>query len=94
MSNYFDTLLTEIDRDMVDMAKKMFDVDGNWYYRDLSKMTFEYFDKLVTVIGEENIRWITLAEYSERDGSRTRRGQMIYSEQGRLNTGKWLRGEI
>lgn len=51
--------------------------DG-WEYRDLPRMTPEYFDKFVALIGEENIRWLTLAEC----GDGCKRGQLFVSPTG------------
>lgn len=82
-------MLRGLDEAMVEMAKAAFKVEGQWYYRDLPKMQEPYFSELIDVLGEDNIRWLTLAKYS--DG--TSRGQMIYNEQARLNTVKWLKNK-
>lgn len=34
-----------------------------YQYGDLPKLTKEYFDKFVDLVGEENITWLTLAKY-------------------------------
>ena len=47
----------------------------DWTYKDLPRMTPELKDEFVELIGEENIKWITFAEYD--DGSV--RGQVILS---------------
>lgn len=48
-----------------------------WQYRDLPRMTYEAFDKFVSIVGEENIRWLTLADYGN-----AKRGQLIISPAG------------
>jgi hypothetical protein len=53
--------------------------DG-WEYRDLPRMTPEYFDKLIEIIGEKNIRWLTFADYGD-----TKRGQFFISPDGLKN---------
>lgn len=54
----------------------------DWHYRDLPQMAPEFFDKFVDLAGEDNLRWITLAERPWPDGSRTRRGQVMISPEG------------
>lgn len=51
--------------------------DG-WEYRDLPRMTPEFFNQFVELVGKENIRWLSMANYS--DG--TRRGQLLVSPIG------------
>lgn len=48
-----------------------------YVYRDLPKMSPEYFDKFVELVGEENIVWITLAMYRD-----SKRGQLLISPEG------------
>ncbi len=55
---------------------KTYIADG-WVYRDLPRMTPEFFDQLVAIIGESNIRWLSLADYGS-----TKRGQMLVSPDG------------
>lgn len=62
--------------------------DG-WEYRDLPRMTPEYFDKLIGIIGEENIRWLTQADYGD-----TKRGQMFVSPNGLENVRKYAATKI
>lgn len=50
----------------------------DWTYRDLPRMTPENRDALVKVIGEDEIFWITIAEY----GDGTVRGQILISPIG------------
>ena len=47
----------------------------DWTYKDLPRMTPEVKDDFVAMIGEENIQWITFADYD--DGSV--RGQVLLS---------------
>lgn len=54
--------------------------DG-WEYRDLPRMTPEFFDEFVGIVGSENIRWLTMASYS--DGAK--RGQLLVSPTGLAN---------
>lgn len=49
-----------------------------WAYRDLPRMTPEYFDKFTEIVGADNIEWLTRAEY--HDGSK--RGQLFISPAG------------
>lgn len=53
--------------------------DG-WEYRDLPRMTREACDALINVIGNENIRWLSFADY----GSSVR-GQCFVSPSGMAN---------
>ena len=53
-----------------------------YQYRDLPRMTEPYFSDLIEIIGEDNIIWITQAEYGEKDGRRSKRGQMLVSPEG------------
>lgn len=53
-----------------------------WHYHDLPQMSPEYFDKLIEVLGSENIQWLTLAERGWSDGTRTKRGQLLVSPEG------------
>lgn len=50
----------------------------DWTYRDLPRMHPENLDSLVQIIGEDEIYWITMAEYG--DGSV--RGQILISPLG------------
>lgn len=59
----------------------------DWLYGDLPKLTKEYFDKFVDIIGEENIHWITLAQYPANFGKWNNqeplyRGQYLVSPEG------------
>ena len=55
-----------------------------WVYRDLPKMMPEYFDQLVGIIGEENIKWLTFAIYEGwgENGEDLKRGQLMISPAG------------
>jgi len=48
-----------------------------YVYRDLPKMSPEYFDKFIELVGEENIVWLTLADYGH-----SKRGQLLLSPEG------------
>lgn len=50
--------------------------DG-WEYRDLPRMSPEYFERLKETIGDENIRWLTIADYGV-----SIRGQCLISPVG------------
>lgn len=58
---------------------KTYRADG-WVYRDLPKLSYEMFDKLVAMIGEENIVWLTQADYGT-----SKRGQLLVSPAGMEN---------
>lgn len=58
---------------------KTYRADG-WVYRDLPRMAAEYFDQLVALIGDENIVWLSLADYGA-----TKRGQLLISPSGMKN---------
>ena len=53
--------------------------DG-WVYRDLPRLTYDAFDLFVSIVGEDNIRWLTRADY----GNATR-GQCFISPDGMRN---------
>jgi hypothetical protein len=54
---------------------------SDWVYRDLPRMKEEFFDLFLNIVGNENISWLTQAEYQE-DGYRSRRGQLLVSPEG------------
>lgn len=60
--------------------------DG-WVYRDLPRMTPEYFDQLIDLVGESNIVWLTKADYGD-----SRRGQLLISPEGMRNIAAYNRG--
>ena len=66
---------------------KTYRADG-WVYRDLPRMAPEYFEKLVALIGEDNIVWLSRADYGD-----TQRGQMLVSPAGMENLRAYLRGD-
>lgn len=49
----------------------------DWTYRDLPRMTRESLDRMIQIIGEEEIYWITFADYGE-----SVRGQLLISPVG------------
>lgn len=53
--------------------------DG-WQYRDLPRLSYEMFDYFVSIVGEENIRWLTMADYGN-----SKRGQLFISPTGFAN---------
>jgi hypothetical protein len=55
---------------------KTYLADG-WVYRDLPRLSFEMFDRLVSMIGEANIVWLTQADYGD-----SKRGQLLISPDG------------
>ena len=62
-----------------------------WRYSDLPRVTKEYFDKYIEIIGAENIQWLTISEYEERDQSVTCRGQHLISPDGINRAKAWLK---
>jgi hypothetical protein len=50
--------------------------DG-WVYKDLPRMSYEYFDKFVAIVGDDNIKWLTMADYGN-----AKRGQLFISPEG------------
>lgn len=48
-----------------------------WVYRDLPRMVPELFYKFVELVGEENLHWLTMANYGD-----TLRGQVLISPVG------------
>lgn len=53
----------------------------DWFYKDLPKIEEKLFNKLIETIGEENIHWITQAEYTHV-GKVYKRGQIMISPTG------------
>lgn len=60
---------------------KTYRADG-WVYRDLPNLSLENFDKFVSIVGVNNIEWLTLAQRSWPDGAITKRGQCLISPAG------------
>lgn len=58
---------------------KTYRADG-WVYRDLPRMSPEYFDQLVSIIGSTNIVWLSTADYGDM-----KRGQLLVSPEGMKN---------
>lgn len=58
---------------------------SDWVYSDLPNMTKEHYDQYVSLIGEENIHWLTQAERKWPDGKVTYRGQHLISPTGMIN---------
>ena len=54
----------------------------DWDYHDLPKLREDYYDLFVSIAGEENLKWITKAEYHELDGL-YKRGQLMISPEGK-----------
>lgn len=66
-----------------------------WLYGDLPKLTKEYFDKFIDIIGEENIHWITLAQYPANfaflnNEEPLYRGQYLVSPEGQKRGKKYV----
>jgi hypothetical protein len=55
---------------------KTYIADG-WVYRDLPRLSYEMFDKFVDIVGEENMVWLTEADYGD-----SKRGQLLVSPAG------------
>jgi len=58
-----------------------------WTYRDLPRMTPELMEKFQEVAGDENLHWITFAQYTKNteDGINSVRGQVLISPEGVIN---------
>lgn len=57
-----------------------------WEYGDLPRMSVEYFDKFVGIVGADNLRWLSIATY----GPNSKRGQYFISPAGRENLRAYL----
>lgn len=81
MNNYEKRQLKDLDRAVNDVLSDWLPAHmgkPDWEYRDLPRMTPEFFAKFVDLVGEDNILWITKASY--KDG--TQRGQLLVSPEG------------
>jgi len=58
--------------------------DG-WVYRDLPRMTEGAMEKILSVIGEENVKWLTRARYPNTEHGVAVRGQILINPQGMQN---------
>jgi hypothetical protein len=67
-------MMAECDTAMAKAAGK-----PDWKYVDLPRMTHEFFNEFVNIVGEENLHWLTVAVYSS-----TTRGQVLISPAGRM----------
>lgn len=56
-----------------------------WVYRDLPRMTPELFDQFVGIVAEENLKWLTIADYGN-----SKRGQIMISPKGMEKLAVWL----
>jgi hypothetical protein len=63
--------------------------DG-WQYRDLPRMTEDAMEKLMGIIGSENVRWLTQARYETEKGVAVR-GQCLISPAGFERMKAWPR---
>lgn len=61
-------------------------VADGWVYRDLPRLSPGVFDDFVKAAGEENIRWLTLADYGT-----SKRGQLFISPKGMENLAAFLK---
>jgi hypothetical protein len=59
---------------------KTYMADG-WTYGDLPRMAPAFFDQFVEIVGAENLRWLTLANYGGPNGP-SKRGQYLMSPEG------------
>lgn len=57
----------------------------DWTYRDLPKLSVSAFDMFCAIVGEENLRWLTKAEYKYPNGKVAKRGQVMISPVGMEN---------
>jgi hypothetical protein len=55
-----------------------------WTYRDLPKMKREFINELIEIAGQENLQWITYAEYKNwgKEKLDLARGQILISPEG------------
>lgn len=67
---------------------KTYRSDG-WVYRDLPNLTVKSFDELITLVGAENIVFLTLATRRWPDGQTTKRGQCLVSPAGLEALSAW-----
>ncbi|WP_420478289.1 hypothetical protein [Brevundimonas sp. FT23028] len=61
------------------ISGKTYMADG-YVYRDLPRMTKDLMAEFVSIVGEAEIVWLTLADYGE-----TTRGQILISPAGQAN---------
>lgn len=78
------TALSEVVSEMIRSVGK-----ENWQYRDLPKMTNDLFNKVITIIGSDNIVWITFTK-SQHKGETYQRGQLWISPIGLENLRNWI----
>lgn len=52
-------------------------IEKGWVYRDLPRMSPELFDKFIEIVGDENIKWLTKADYGD-----SKRGQLMVNPEG------------
>lgn len=57
-------------------------------YRDLPRMTRECMSDFVSLVGEENLRWVTLADYGP-----SVRGQVMISPEGMQKISEFNKSE-
>lgn len=56
----------------------------DWHYRDLPRMTPRLMTLFREQVGEENLKWITFADYGE-----SQRGQVLISPEGMVRITEW-----
>lgn len=64
-----------------------------WTYGDLPKLNRESFDLFLEIVGESNIKWLTLAQYPTNFGKNEIelfRGQYMLSPEGKERVKTWL----
>jgi len=65
-----------------------------WSDYDLPRMTPERMTELLDIIGDGNVGWVTLAQYTEQDGSISRRGHILISPAGMDNIREYKKMHI
>lgn len=66
---------------------------SDWVYRDLPQMLDIYFDLFLNIVGEENISWLTRAEYNDK-GQIYRRGQLLVSREGLARANRYAQDKM
>lgn len=56
----------------------------DWHYKDLPRMTPALMETFRAIVGEENAKWLTFADYGN-----SVRGQLLISPQGMQNLQEW-----
>lgn len=75
-NNDINSTLVELQKLESEAFAEMMNLPG-WEYRDLPRMTPELMIKFQEIVGLENLRWITFADYGT-----SQRGQVMISPDG------------